>query len=154
MTEELMPEYLTNVFVPYSEWLRENHVSADERDVLLIYYVGAHVSDSNFRLLGENRIITVVFPAHSIILFQAFDLIFCGAMKHNKVSLANGADVVSVQGQIWKLIRAYEQTATSFTIQSYFHKAGLSPNTQTGPLKLECNEALRENDGRKDDVLL
>jgi hypothetical protein len=67
-------------------------------------------------LLGENKIITLVFPAHTIDLFQALDLVFFRAMKQDKDSLANEPEVASVPGQMWKLIRAYEQTATSFTI--------------------------------------
>jgi hypothetical protein len=73
------------------------------------------------------------------------------AMRDNEDSLANEREVASVCGQVWKFIRAHEQTATSFTIRSCFRKEGLSPNTQTRPFKLEFNkEALRQNDGFKE----
>jgi hypothetical protein len=148
VTEELFHEYLTNVFVPYILRLREDPVFADQLGVLLMDSVAAHISERNLRLLGENKIIALVFPAHTTNLFQALDLVFFGALKNNKEHLADEPDHSSVHGQIWKLIRAYEQTATSFTIRSSFRKAGLSPNTQARPFKLEFNEeALRQNDG-------
>jgi hypothetical protein len=67
-------------------------------------------------------------------------------MKKSRNSLANEPSVESVHSQFLRLIREYEQTATSFTIRSYFRKAGLSPNIQTRPFKLWFNEeALRQN---------
>jgi hypothetical protein len=81
-----------------------------------MYSVGAHVSECHLRLLGENKIIALVFLAHTTNLFQAFDFVFFGAMKKNKDYLMDESDTASVHGQIWQFIRAYEQTATSFTI--------------------------------------
>jgi hypothetical protein len=147
MTSELFSEYLTDVFVPYIQQLRENHVFADDLCALLMDSVGAHVSERNLQLLGKNRIITFVFSAYTISLFQALDLVFFGATKHNRDSLANEPEVAAVHGQIWRLIRPYERTATSFTIRLCFRKVGLSPNTQTRPFRLGFNEeALRQND--------
>jgi hypothetical protein len=66
-------------------------------------------------------------------------------------SPANEPQVAFVDEQIWKLIRAYGQTAASFTIRSCFRKAGLSPNTQTRPFKPELNEeAPPQDDGLKE----
>jgi hypothetical protein len=139
MMEELFHEYLTNVFVPYIQELRENHVFADEPGVLLMDSVGAHVSECNLRLLGENRIIARVCRVHTTLLFQALDLVLFDAMENNKGSLVDEPEVASALGQIWKFIRSYEQTATSFMIRSCFRKAELSPNTRTRPFNLECN---------------
>jgi hypothetical protein len=71
MMEELFHEYLTNVFLPYIQELRENPVFADELGVLLMDSVGARVSERQIRLLGENRIIGLVFPAHTINLLDS-----------------------------------------------------------------------------------
>jgi hypothetical protein len=91
------------------------------------------------------EIIALILPAHATNLFQVLDLVFLGAMKNNRDSLANEPEVASVTGQI---IRAYEQTATSVTIRSCLRKVGLSSNTQTRPFKLEFDkETLRQNDG-------
>jgi hypothetical protein len=51
--------------------------------------VGVHVSERNSRLPGENRITSLVFPAYTTTLFQAFDLVCFSAMKKDKHSLAN-----------------------------------------------------------------
>jgi hypothetical protein len=93
------------------------------------------------------EIIALILPAHATNLFQVLDLVFLGAMENNRDSLANEPEVASVTGEI---IRAYEQTATSAKIRSCLRKAGLSPNTQTRPFKLEFDrEAVRQNDGFK-----
>jgi hypothetical protein len=130
---------------------RQKPAFADELGILLMDSGGADVSERNLGLLYENRIIAFVFPAHTTTSFQALDLVFFGAMRNSTDSLANEPEVASVHGQIWKLIRVYEQTATSFTIRSRFRNAGLALNTQTRPFKLEFNkEALRQNDGFKE----
>jgi hypothetical protein len=148
MTEELFHEYLTNVLLLHIQQLSEDPGLAEELGVLLVDSVGAHVSQRNSRLLGENRIIASVFPAHTIDLFQALDRVSLSAMKKNKDSHANEPAVALVHGQVWKIGRAYEQTATSFTIRLCCRKAGLSPDTQARPFKLELiEEALRRNDG-------
>jgi hypothetical protein len=68
-------------------------------------------------------------------------------MNNDKDSRANEFEAALVHGQILKIIRVYEQTVTSFAIQSCFRKAQLSPNTQTRPFKLEFNkETLHQND--------
>jgi hypothetical protein len=112
--------------------------------------VGAHVSERNLRLLGENWIIALVFPANTTNLFHGLDLVFFGAMKQNNDHLTNGMDDVSVHGQIWKLVRAYEQTATLFMIRSCFKKAGLLSDTRSRQFKLGFDDqVLRRNDGFK-----
>jgi hypothetical protein len=134
MTDELLYRCLKNVFDSYIQQLSENPVFSDELGVLLRNSLGARVSEGSLRLLGEIRISTFLFKAHTTHFFQVPDLVSFSAMKNDNYSLANEPGAASVHGQIWKSIQAYEQTATSFTIRSCFHKARLSPNTQTRPL--------------------
>jgi hypothetical protein len=98
-------------------------------------YFGAHVSERHFRLLGENRIMALIFRVHTTNLPQVLDLVLFDSMKNTKDLLGNEPEFVSVPGQMWKIIQPYGQTATWFTIQSCLRKAGLSPNVQTRPLK-------------------
>jgi hypothetical protein len=94
----------------------------------------AHISEGNVRLLAENKIIAPVFPSHTANRFQALYFVFFGALKNNREHLGNASDNPSTHGQIWKLIRADQQTATSFTIRSSFRKApgimGFVPGTR------------------------
>jgi hypothetical protein len=99
MTEEIFYEYLTNVFVPYILHFRENPDFA-ELGVLLMDSVGGRVSELNLRLLGENRIIALVFPADTTNLFHALDFVLSAAMKNNNNSLGNEPEVAPVHGQI------------------------------------------------------
>jgi hypothetical protein len=99
MTEEIFHECLTNVFVPYIQHFRENPDFA-ELCVLLMDSVAGRVSERNLRLLGENRIIALVFPANTTDLFQAFDFGLSAAMKNNKDSLGNEPEFASAHGHI------------------------------------------------------
>jgi hypothetical protein len=148
MTKQLFHEYLVAIFIHYIHQFRENPAFPDELDMLLMDSVGAYVSERNLRLLGENWIITLVFPVNTTNPFHGLDLVFFGAMKQNNDHLTNGTDDVSVHDQIWKLVPAYEQTATLFTIRSCFKKAGLSPDTRSRPFKLGFDDhVLCRNDG-------
>jgi hypothetical protein len=151
MTEDLFYEYLIYVFIPYVRTIRCNPIFANEPCILLMDSFSAHTSERNLQLLGENQIIALVFPAHTTNLFQALDLVFFGTMKNIKDSLTDEENDSQNDEQIWKLIRAYEQTATSFTIRSCFRKAELTPIIQNFPFKLKFNEdILRQNDGFKE----
>jgi hypothetical protein len=87
MTEVLFPEYLTDLPVPYIQQLSENPVFANELGVFLIDSVGAHVSERNLPLLGENRIITLVFLVHTTDSFQDLGLVFSVPWKTTKIRL-------------------------------------------------------------------
>jgi hypothetical protein len=88
MTDERFHEHRPSVFIPDILQLRTNPVFADELGVLLMDSVSAHVSERNLKLLGGNKIIALVFPAHTTNPLQALDLVFFGAIKKNKDSLA------------------------------------------------------------------
>jgi hypothetical protein len=120
ITQELFRESRAYVFILHVVWLRQSLVFADQLDVFLMDSVGVRFSRHNLRSLAGDKIIALVFPAHTTNLFQALDLLFLSAMKNHKDHLGNERDTGSVPGQISKLVRGYEQTATSFTIQSCF----------------------------------
>jgi hypothetical protein len=72
-------------------------------------------------------------------------------VKQNKDPLTNRTDDVSIHRQDWRLVRAYDQTAISFTIRSCFRKVGLSPDTQLRRFKIEFDNMIsRENGGVKE----
>jgi tRNA(Ser,Leu) C12 N-acetylase TAN1 len=77
-----------------------------------------HVSERCLRLLGENHVLAVAFPAQTTNIFQALDLVLLGALKKLKMTADGEFDDDSVNNQITKLVQAYEQTATSITIRS------------------------------------
>jgi hypothetical protein len=69
-------------------------------------------------------------------LFQALDLVCFGVLKKLKASAVGEFNDDSVNAQITKLMRAYQQTATSPTIRGSFRKAGLEHDITTRPFKL------------------
>jgi hypothetical protein len=146
--ENLFHEYISEVLIPYVANLREKPEFANEIAILLMDSAPAHRSERVLRLLGENRILAVVFPAHTTNILQALDLVFFGAMKKLKATASGEFGDNSSDDQILKLVHAYEQTATSMTIRSSFKKAGLYPDIGTRPFTVRFDEdKLRSNPG-------
>jgi hypothetical protein len=81
VSEELFFEYMVSVFIPYVANVRQRPEFANEPAVLLMDSALPHMSERVLRLLGENTIMAVVFPAHTTSTFQALDLVFFGALK-------------------------------------------------------------------------
>jgi hypothetical protein len=74
--EELLLEYILNVFIPYVANLCvqpqfENWTAIHMMDSALRY-----VSELVLRLLGQNKIMAIVFPVYMTNIFQALDLVF------------------------------------------------------------------------------
>jgi hypothetical protein len=148
ITEELFYEYLSNVFLPYVLVVRDWPGFQNEMAVLLMESAVPHASDRVRRLLDENSILAISFPAHTTNLFQALDLVFFGVLKRLKASTIGEFDNDSVNAHITKLIREYEQTATSSTIRGSIRKAGLEHEITTRPFKLQViEESLSANPG-------
>jgi hypothetical protein len=150
ITEELFYGYTSTVFRPYVLTVRDRTGFENGTAVLLLLMDSAipHTSERARRLLGENGIIAITFPAHTTNLFQALDVVFFGVPKKLEASGTGEFDDDSVKGQVTKLIQAYEQTATSSTMRGSFRKAGFEHDTATRAFKLRvAQERLRENPG-------
>jgi hypothetical protein len=148
---DLFYEYISTALVPYVTNVRRNPDLANEPAVLLMDSACPHVSERVLKLLGQNRIIVLVFPAHTTNLFQALDLVFFWVLKKLKQTASGDYDEKTMNHQIFRLIQVYGQTATSLTIRGSFRRAGLSANTRVRPFRLQFNDAvLRENPGFKE----
>jgi hypothetical protein len=89
-----------------------------------------------------------VFPAHATHLFHGLDLVLFGTLKTIKKTIDGDFGDDSVWDQITKLLQAYEQVSTSFTIRGAFRKAGFFPDVRSKPIRLVFNKGiLRENPG-------
>ena len=121
--ESLFYEYITSVFIPYVLNLRQKPEFAAEKAVLLMDSASPHVSERVLRVLGQNDIVAIVFPAHTTNIFQALDLVFFAALKKMNKTATGEFEDHSIREQITKLVQSYEQTATSATIRGSFRKA-------------------------------
>ena len=81
INKELFNEYIINVLIPYVSSLRQKEEYSNEPAVLLLDSCSAHVNDEILRILGENSIKVVAFPAHITNIFQALDLVLFGVFK-------------------------------------------------------------------------
>jgi hypothetical protein len=63
-----------------------------------------HISERVLRVLRENRIMAIVFPAHTTSLFQALDLVLFGAMKTIKKTTHGDFGDDSMRDQVTKLL--------------------------------------------------
>jgi hypothetical protein len=146
--EQLFFKYISNVLIPYVSSVRSTPELADEPAVLLMDSALPHTSERVLRILDQNKIIALTFPAHTTNLFQALDLVFFGTLKHLKATAAGEFDDGSVNEQITKMIQAYEQTATSGTIRGSFPRAGMISDITTRPFKIRVDEdAMRQSPG-------
>jgi hypothetical protein len=90
----------------------------------------------------------IVFQAHTTHLFQALDLVLFDALKTIKKTTHGDFGDDSVRDQVTKLLQAYEQVSTSFTIHGAFRKAGFFPDFRSKPIRLVFNKGIfRENPG-------
>jgi tRNA(Ser,Leu) C12 N-acetylase TAN1 len=90
----------------------------------------------------------IVFPAHTAHLFQALYLALFSVLKIIKKTAHSDFGDDSLRDQITKLLQAYEQVSTSFTIRGVFRKAGLTADVSSKSIRLVFNkEILRENLG-------
>jgi hypothetical protein len=95
---------------------------------------------------GKNRIIALLSPSHTIILFQDLDLSVSHVLKTVKRPTGRELDHDSANSQLTKFIHAHEQTATAFPSSGLFIKAGLVLDTPPKPENLSITkEILVEN---------
>jgi hypothetical protein len=149
--EELFFEYISNVFVPYAVNLRVQPHFESETAILMMDSALPQVSKHVLRLLGQNKIMAIIFPDHTINIFQSLDLVFLSALKKLKQTTTGEFDNGSVNEQITKLVHADEQTATSMNIRNAFRRAGIYQNIGSEPYKIRFDqEPLRNNLGFKE----
>jgi hypothetical protein len=117
---DLFHEYLSGALIPHVANLHKNLAFGTETAILSMDSAPAHKSEHALRLLGENTTLAVVFPAHTTNSSQALDLVFFGALKKLKATAPREFDESSMNGQILRILRAYEQTETSTTIRRSF----------------------------------
>jgi hypothetical protein len=83
--ENLFSESISQVFVPYVSNLREKPEFANKTAVSPMDSASPHVSEKVLQLLDRNKIMAIVFPAHTTNIFRALDLVFSGVLKKNQI---------------------------------------------------------------------
>jgi hypothetical protein len=115
---------------------------------MLIDSASRHISERCLRLLGDNRVLAVAFPAHSSNIFRALDFVCFDALRKLKATVQDEFDDDSINHQITRLVQGSEHTVTSMTIPALFPAAGLIPGTSSRPFCLRfAEEEARENAG-------
>jgi hypothetical protein len=151
MDEPLFYEYMSQVFVPYVSLVREKIGKPAERAILLMDGMKGHCSERVLGYLREENIAAIIFPSHTTNLFQALDLCLFGVFKRRKDTTGGEFGDGSLKDQITKVLKAYEETATSFTIRGSFRRAGFKYIVTTKPYTLDFDESIvRENPGFKE----
>jgi hypothetical protein len=98
--------------------------------------------------LGDDVVLIVACPAHPTNVVQAFDFVFCGAMKRLSAAPEGEFTDDCVSDEITRVVRACQQTVTLTTVRGSFPKAGLVPDISVRVLSLTTEEdKIRENTG-------
>lgn len=151
INKELFNEYIVSVLIPYISSLREKEEYSQEPAVLLLDSCSAHIDDEILRILGENGIKAIAFPAHTTNIFQALDLVLFGIFKKKKETQKSTVDQNKQAFLSSKIINAYEETMTGSRIRSSFHRAGFTIDTSKNPHRLIFDEnLLKDNPGFKE----
>jgi hypothetical protein len=127
-------EYITDVLIPYVNFVRQNPDLYREYAVVLMDSASLHISERVLRVLGENRIMAIVLLTHIIHVFQELDLVLFGSLKTIKKTTHGDFNNDSVRDQVTKLLQAYEQVSTSFIIRGAFRKARFFPDVRSKPI--------------------
>jgi hypothetical protein len=98
------------------------------------------ISKRCLRLLDDNRVLSVAFPAHLSNVLRALDLVRFGVVRKLKITAQGEFNDHSVNHQTTRLVQASEHTATSMTIPALFPTAGLVPDTSWRPFRLRFDE--------------
>jgi hypothetical protein len=90
--EPLFYEYRSTVVIPYVTAVRCRPELENDPAMFLMDSAFPYTSDRVRRILGENNIIAIIFPAHTTNWFQALDLVFFGALKKLKPTAVRKID--------------------------------------------------------------
>jgi hypothetical protein len=123
--EQSFFEYISTVFIPDVDAVQGRPGLETERAILLMDSAVPHIFARIRQDFDEKDIVAITFPAHTINLFQALDLVFFGAVKESKARAVGECDDDSAHPQITKIVQVYEQTATSSTTKGSFRKTGM-----------------------------
>jgi hypothetical protein len=77
--EQLFYEHLSDVLIPYVANLRRTNPFSGQLAMCLVDSASPHISKGSLRLLGENHVLIIAFPAHTTNIFQELDLVFFSA---------------------------------------------------------------------------
>jgi hypothetical protein len=97
INKNLFFEYISQVLIPYVSNLREKPELANETAVSLMDSASPHVPERMLQLLGLNKIMTIVFPAHATNIFQTLDLVFFGVLIKIKQTAIEEFDEQSIR---------------------------------------------------------
>jgi hypothetical protein len=154
--EELFSESLIDTFIPCLTRRRDGGDLSGRLGLSLIDSTSPHLSERALRLLGENGVLRVAFPAHTTNNFQTLNLVFLRALKKLKSSTVSDFGDDLVNKQIIDFAQASEQTATLMTLrhgQSGFFSErpfaiGLADRLQS-KVRISVNTMMLDVDSRR-----
>jgi hypothetical protein len=80
LDKEVFYEYISGVLIHHVSSLRSRPELIDPLAVLLLDSALPHTSERILRIFGENNVIALTFPALTMNIFQALDLVFFGSL--------------------------------------------------------------------------
>jgi acetyl esterase/lipase len=98
--------------------------------------VGAHIAADVLVLTRHCYTAAIVFPAHTITIFQALDLWLLSAFRIRKRTAQGDFCSKTAKDHIIKELCAYEEACASFNIRGCLGRAGFTPDSKTTPFRL------------------
>ena len=140
VTKEIFSKYISSVFIPYVQKVRENPLYTDKSAALLCDNCSAHFDEKMIKLLSQNNIRLITLPPHSSHLFQPLDLVIFGVFKSEMKFVRSKYKPGTQLDRISRLLKAIERATISENNRSSFGCGGLEINTDLSPHIVVVNE--------------
>jgi hypothetical protein len=134
--EAIFSEHVSMALPPYVKVVRRKPEFAREKVGFLMDSVGAHVTTDVLVLLWHCNTAAIVFPAHTITIFQALDLLSLSAFRIRKRTAHGDFCSRAAKYHITKVLCAYEEACASFNIRGCLGRAGFTPDSKTTSFRL------------------
>jgi hypothetical protein len=118
--EAIFSEHVSRALPPYIKLVRRKLEFAREKAGLLMDLVGAHVAADVLVLLGHCNTTAIVFPAHTITILQASDLLLISAFRIRRRTAQGDFCSQAVKDHIAKVLCAYEEALCQLQHQRMF----------------------------------
>jgi hypothetical protein len=137
---KLFLDYITHIFVPYLNELRESEEFAECEAILLMDNCSPHMGDAVIALLTREHVRVITFAPHTTHIFQVLDLVLFGALKKHSTRLSTLDEEQPAAAFIIKVYHDFKQTMIEVNIWGAFSAIGFSHDISREPYELLFDE--------------
>jgi hypothetical protein len=148
VSRELFLEYITTIFLPCLNELRESEEFEAYEAVLLMDNCSLHVLDEVVAVLTNAQVRIITFATHTTHIFQMLDVVLFGALRKHANGLKIFDEEQSAAAFLLRVYRDFKQTMIEVNIRGAFAAVRLIHRIDQNPYGLLFDEQkLRQSRG-------